>query len=389
MQRSAIGHLVSCILVGGLLIAPTPRTFGQTGNSTTGEPEAEKIQQWIRALDSDSYTTRRIATERLTLAGQAAIDPVAAAMDEGSLETIVRCVRILHQLAVSADDVSTQSAAYEALRRAAKRPNTAAGGRASAALATINDVRYRQTRHWFEQQGAVIVSTNVQIPMRYVRTYTAVILGPTWRGTVADLDRLRWLTTAPSDEAEGNWMVALEGPQVTDQWLDAIKDLERVGVVQIKSAQITDEGIRHLAEMPELEILEVLYSPITNESLRHFENVKKLSRVRLFGTQATPAAAEAFQARFANVEVDLRQGAFLGIACDDHPCQVTTVRDGTAAAENGLQIGDVITHFNGQPVNTMDELTAEIAKNSAGDEVTIDLLRGEEKMTKKIKLGSW
>ncbi len=42
--------------------------------------------------------------------------------------------------------------------------------------------------------------------------------------------------------------------------------------------------------------------------------------------------------------------------------------------------GDVITEFNGQSINSIDELVSRIQSSAAGDEVTLTILRGGEQM---------
>ena len=59
------------------------------------------------------------------------------------------------------------------------------------------------------------------------------------------------------------WMIALQGKQVTDAWIQRIKHLENIRVLQLKSATVSDDALAVLQEMPELQFLEFLYLPIT------------------------------------------------------------------------------------------------------------------------------
>jgi hypothetical protein len=370
------------IIFGGPLAA-----LAQT--SPPAPKSAASIGQWVKALESDTYSARHAATERLILAGGVAVEPVAAAIEDGGLETIIRGVYILRQLALTTDDASTEQAAYEALRKIADRQVTTAARRAATAVQALDEIRQRRALLYLEQLGAVVSITQVQIGPRLSQPFSSIRIDESWRGNAADLDRLGWITKFRPPEGPEMWMIALQGPQVTDAWIQRIKPFENIRVLQLKSVAISDEGVAALKEMPELQFLEFLYLPITDAALPHLSSLKALSRVKLYGTRITKAAVEQFQGQFAGVEVDYRRGGFLGIGCEDNPCRISTVREGTAAAAADLQAGDIVTHYNQQPVKTMDELTELIAQNAAGDTVRVEILRDGQRIEKELILGEW
>ncbi len=63
--------------------------------------------------------------------------------------------------------------------------------------------------------------------------------------------------------------------------------------------------------------------------------------------------------------------------------QVLTLDDDSPAAEAGVQIGDVLTHVNGEPVLDV----VDFAFLSAGETVTLDVIRGAEKLRFAIAKG--
>lgn len=93
-----------------------------------------------------------------------------------------------------------------------------------------------------------------------------------------------------------------------------------------------------------------------------------------------------------------RSSSRLGITVDDLSEQlasyfgakdgvlVTTVRDASAAATAGLKAGDVITQFNGSPVDSPAELRRSIQRLDDGAEFTIDIVRDRKPMTLKGKV---
>ena len=65
---------------------------------------------------------------------------------------------------------------------------------------------------------------------------------------------------------------------------------------------------------------------------------------------------------------------------------VAEVTDGGAAAEAGIEKGDVITAVDGQKITKFGELTAVMANKRPGDKITITYLHNKKKMTKTVTL---
>jgi S1-C subfamily serine protease len=77
------------------------------------------------------------------------------------------------------------------------------------------------------------------------------------------------------------------------------------------------------------------------------------------------------------------------------PAVVNSVTPGSAAAVAGIQQGDIIQKFNGEPLANFKVLTQKIGDHQPGDEVTLTVLRtlpdnrGTQPMEFKVKLGQW
>ncbi|HSC28034.1 MAG TPA: PDZ domain-containing protein [Vicinamibacterales bacterium] len=65
---------------------------------------------------------------------------------------------------------------------------------------------------------------------------------------------------------------------------------------------------------------------------------------------------------------------------------VSSVEDDSVAAKAGLKAGDVITGFNGNPVDRSSDLTRRVQRLEDGDEFTLDIVRNKQPMTLKGKL---
>ncbi|RTZ57987.1 MAG: serine protease [Gammaproteobacteria bacterium] len=71
----------------------------------------------------------------------------------------------------------------------------------------------------------------------------------------------------------------------------------------------------------------------------------------------------------------------------DHGVIVLKVIPGSPAQEGGLEAGDIILAINGKPIKDATDLQFKIMKTPPGEEVTLTVLRGEKKLTLKVKIG--
>jgi hypothetical protein len=383
--------LLWLLIVVGLVPGFARRTaWGQpAGAERRADESPPPVDEWIADLESDIYSVRVRATERLILAGSAAIEPLTKAVEEGELETISRGVYILRQLAMSPADLAAEEQAYRALEQLSRRRFSGASRRAATALQAVHEMRQQRAQERLAQLGAVFALSPVQVTVGVRDSFPSVEFGPTWRGTPADFAQVAWITAQESESPSAQWMIIIDGHQVTDDWMDRIVGLKNVAVVKLKSAQVSDEAIGRLAGLKDLEILELLYTPISDAAVDHLAALPKLARLRLIGTRITAAGHDRLQQQVAQAEIDFRNGGFLGVGCTDNPCQISLVQPNSAAAAAGMRVEDIITGYNGQPVQTMDELTRLISQDTVGDKVSLELLRKNERITVEVELGAW
>ncbi|MCU1518353.1 MAG: hypothetical protein JWQ75_3074, partial [Pseudarthrobacter sp.] len=67
---------------------------------------------------------------------------------------------------------------------------------------------------------------------------------------------------------------------------------------------------------------------------------------------------------------------------------VATVEAGSAAANAGIKVGDVITRFNDLAVSEPNQLTAAVREQAAGAKVKITVLRNGTEQTVDVTLGA-
>jgi C-terminal processing protease CtpA/Prc len=78
----------------------------------------------------------------------------------------------------------------------------------------------------------------------------------------------------------------------------------------------------------------------------------------------------------------------LGATLTREPGGVTVrwVNPGTPAEEMGLRVGDVVTHVDGEPADTMEPAALKQRMQNEGREVTLRIRRGAETTERKATL---
>jgi dienelactone hydrolase len=84
----------------------------------------------------------------------------------------------------------------------------------------------------------------------------------------------------------------------------------------------------------------------------------------------------------------LPRRVWLGVALAPHArgAAITAVVDGSSAALEGLRAGDVIGAVDRHAVRTPQDVIASVARHGAGDAVSIDIIRGDERETRSLTL---
>jgi hypothetical protein len=288
-------------------------------------PTPAEIAAWINDLDDHRYRVRERATQQLLAAGTAALDPLLAAANGELPEQADRARWILQQFAKD-DDLASAVAALERLVKLRDRPSLVA-----QAQSEITRITMLICRRGLESLGAewiMAFEPGMPGPILHVR------LGGNWRGTTDDLQPLAKLPYS---------YIRLEGAVVDDA------------------------------------------------AVKLFEARDELAWLQLWHSKVSVAAVDSLKAQHPDAEVYLKNQALMGVRCRNHAAGalVVGVEMGTSADAAGVAVGDVITAVDGQAVPDFDRVTAHIAQRGPGDVVQLEVLRGEEKKSLSVKLGSW
>ena len=81
-------------------------------------------------------------------------------------------------------------------------------------------------------------------------------------------------------------------------------------------------------------------------------------------------------------------GAVIGVVGDDDPegCLVTGVAPGFPAEDAGLQVGDIITHLDGERVRGFNDLRGKVGEHKPGEKVSVEILRDGEQFKFTVRL---
>lgn len=306
--------------------SPAAAPAGTIDAATT--PSAAAIARWINELDSGRYQVRERATQQLLGTGNAALDALLAAANGERAEPADRAVWILRQLA-DTEDAEVRRPALERLVQVANRPEVVA-----EAEQALGEIRHALAVQAISQLGGRFLRPGADVP---------------WGQAVADC-------------------VLLD-----DGW--------RGG----------DAGLKYLGDLRDVPVVVIIGTDISSAALAKLPLGESVQMVQLYGTRLDDAGAQKLAETRPGVRIDYRRGALLGVRGNDGQgaAVVQSVQDGTAAADAGIHPQDVIRKFAGQPIANFSELTEKIAKCRPGDEVTMEIERGDQKMEMKVKLGRW
>ena len=295
------------------------------------QPEHASISRGIADLASSDYARREAATRDLARSGSAVVRPLAEAIHRADdLEVCSRGIEILQELLVG-DDEQAASEAERVLEQLSGHYDAAASRMALATLEFHNVALAEESQLRLESLGASIETT--MIPDGRVGLH--VTLNDQWTGTPDDL--------------------------------------------------------RFIARLPDVLQLSIHCVRLDDESVRQLSRLRRVDQLALFNTDLSDEAAARLDAALPGTKVDLRKGGKLGVGGQPLlvPCVITQVQPGSAADKAGIRVGDVIRSFDGQQVETFEDLTNKIGTRGPGDKVEVGVERGDMVFDTELALDGW
>ncbi|MEI6255031.1 MAG: PDZ domain-containing protein [Planctomycetota bacterium] len=332
-QTVGIALAVLSVLVGAGLAA------GDESATPTDAvpPDISQISSWIDLLAAEQYAQREAATRSLAAAGQIAVEPLRAATQRGDLEVSSRAVAILREM-LTGDDTDLAGSAERVLESLAEGPDTAVARLAEATLDFHTIGMAGAAREKLESLGAIITEGFMPSGQRGL----LVLINANWSGRSEDL-----------------------------RLLSRLRKLVQVGVHSV----VLDDA-----------------------SLAVLGRLRGVEQIQLYGTGIGDAAIAALAVKLADTRIDVRKGGKLGVAGQAAigPCVITHVQEGSAAAQAGLQIGDIVLTIDAAPVVSFEALTESVGGHGAGDKIVLEIERGRlgpgvepQRFKRTVELGGW
>src|SRR5262249_21068823 len=137
--------------------------------------------------------------------------------------------------------------------------------------------------------------------------------------------------------------------------------------------------------------LTVLYVKLDDQALQKIGELSQVSYLDLFGTGVTPEGAAKLARTLPAAEIDCRNGAMLGIGPPpgDDGCTIGKVVPNSGANAADIREQDLVISFDHQPVHNFTELRSLIGTKNVGQQISIEVRRGDEVLTKEATLGKW
>ncbi len=341
-------------------------------------PGENPIVYWVEQLGHDHYLRREKATKKLIEAGPAAIDDLVDVIREGDLEVIERATTVITEIAlarVPQDD----GGAWDELNRLATQ---GAGRRASSAKSAVKEVRVQRARQAREALAAAGVFVGIdEFVIRAISQPRMIVqIDEKWQGDVASLQWLRWL--------DGVENARVKGKAVRPEVMEHITKIPGLHSLAIVDADVDDATLEPLTTMARIHSVEFRYVPLTDEQGDMIATMPVRVSLNLMGTGISAQKVESMRSALPGLQIDHRQGGFLGVTCMDSldVCEINGVLPDSAAEKAGLIKGDVIVRVGDAEVNRFKDLQDAINQHMPGDKIEVKFRRGDKTESVKLQL---
>jgi hypothetical protein len=357
--------------------------------ASKGATTDEQIRKWITGLGANQFDARDQAMQALISTGQPAVQPILAAAHGNDREVALRCVVALQEIGARGN-TDTLQVAITALEQLSAREASApvVARQATEARASLSVVRQERAVEFLQGLGAVISREADDQWYRSVAGFGINVfsleIGPSWRGTEKDLERISWITDLEQ--------VSFVGPQVKDSWFRYIQKLPKLNSVKLKRADITLQGLETLTQIEGVWFMRLLYLPLDDRAVQVLTKSRSLRKLVFISRQLTNQGRKQLHDHFGELNAECPHGALLGItanAADGESWTISQVLEGGAAAKAGILEKDRILKFNGRPVPNFFTLKEYISENQPGDTAKFEIARGAETVVIDVKFGEW
>jgi len=379
--------LLRCPLFVALLVVT--RCIGPDGVAAQPpvDPSASRldrdqrpIEYWLEQLDSDQFSHRQLASRQLHRLGDEAVQPLMQATQSGNLELTQRALEILQSLA-TAQAPDDEGGAWAALNELVTQGSGSAAVGARAAIDDLRRERESQAYTKLSAAGVQIGFREFVIHSLSITNQEVVWIDKKWKGDVKALSWLRWVKRIET--------ALIEGDAVRQEVLEQVVKMPDLRTIVMREATVRDDIFKPLSQLQRIDQLEFRYVRLGNDDAEKIARLPVRVSLGLMGTGIPLEGKQRITDALPGLRLEYKEGGFLGVICNSFSprCQIDGLKAGGAAANAGLQTGDVIISFDGEPIRKFDDLQAQIATHPAGAEVSITYERAGEVGTVTVTLG--
>ncbi|QDT05946.1 hypothetical protein K227x_43520 [Rubripirellula lacrimiformis] len=357
--------IMALVLCGTIAQADEPSDKPQVSD---GRAEGT-VAYWVTQLNSDQYLRRETACQKLAEAGPKAVDDLIAVMKSGELETVERASDVLTRIAM-ANLPSEDGGTWDKLNQLETETVGRAASRAQSAIEEIRKQRSAQARVELQAAG-VFVGLDEFVIRAISQPRLMVQIDEKWQGDAKSLQWLSWL--------DGIENARIKGPAVRSDVLAQVTNVPELKSMAIVDGTVDDEVMEALLAMKPINVLEFRYVPLTDQQGDQITKIPVRVSLNLMGTGISSEKATAMQEATPGLQIDHRQGGFLGVTCQDSfdVCEISGVVAKSAAEEAGLIRGDIIVKVDDTEVTRFKDLQNAINRHVPGDAVKIMFRRAE------------
>jgi hypothetical protein len=372
-----------------ILLAQEGEAVGGQAQQASGlsEDDAKEISQKIKQLSSDSFSSREIAKARLVEIGEKVIPALEKSLDKADTDLSTQVFEVFGKFALDAQSSETQQI-VQILKRLSRSEATFTGKQSKQLLESIRELHSPRAAEELGSLGARIVVGSYPLngrngfeQIRYLE------INERFSGNADDLVWLQWLNQVE--------MVVLQSEKIKGEWLKYLQDMPALELLVIRDADINSNDLNWLKGIERLEHLEILYTPIDDKSAEILASLSVWTSMRIFGTNISLAEGESLGKKLDGIEYQFGCGGFLGIQSDAAAARSSTVgrvTPGGAAELAGIIEGDTIVKIDDTPIESFDDIRANLRKYRPADKIMVELNRADatgrmEKIQVEVVLG--
>jgi len=201
--------------------------------------------------------------------------------------------------------------------------------------------------------------------------------------SVAALNQLKRVSTIP---------VSFSDTKVDVDSIAALAKLKRGRAMAMDNVQISPTALAELEDLPQISTLKLSSMSIDDEFLESVGRMKRLGQLTLRGCKFDIDAFKRLEST-SRIRIDFQPQAFLGVGPQGAGgpgrvgCQIAYIAPGSAAAREGIQVGDVIRSIDGDPVKTFQEVRLKIAQYGPGEKMPMTIQRADKVLKLNVELG--